>query len=547
MSPVDLNTFVSGYLAEADEHLRATTRNLLEAEKRLAQGASTARQVREVFRSMHTVKGLSAMVGVDPVVELAHEMETVLRAADRAGGVLEAPAIELLVRGVHAIEARVRALAAGQEVAPAPTALVDALAALETAEAGPPPPPRLDLPADLRGKLTAAEEAELASGLTQGRRVVRLDFLPSPAQAAAGQTITMVRERAAAVGDLVKVVPLSVARSPEAPGGLAFALVLVTSQPGPEIAEAAGVPPEQVTELGRGPEREPAHDDPAELEPEAELDRGEVVRVPVSRLDDALEKLSHLVVTRFRLSRAVADLAARGVDVAALSHIVQDSTRQLRDLRASIMRARMVSVAELLERVPLIVRGLSRLTGREVELSIDAGRAELDKAVGERLFPVLVHLVRNAVDHAIEPPAERERLGKPRAGCVRVECHELGQSQLELRIRDDGRGIDRAELARRAGVPVPSDPQELLDLMTRPGLFNPRPGHHHQRPRPGHGHRQAGHGRPAGRRAPARDRTRPGDHLHPPRAAQHHHRGRVQLRLRWAGVRGAGLDGGRDC
>lgn len=473
MSSLDLDTFVAGYLVEADEHLRATTRNLLEAEKRLSQGASTARQVRELFRSMHTIKGLSAMVGVDPVVELAHEMETVLRAADRAGGMLEGPAIELLVRGVHAIEVRVRSLRDGQPVEAAPSPLIDALAALsQIAETGPRPRVGLELPDALRGKLTAAEEAELASGLAQGRRAVRLDFMPSPGHAAAGLTITTVRERASKVGELVKVAPLSVPRSAEAPGGLAFALIMLTEHSDDEVVAAVGVPPGQMTELGRAA-RAPtgaAEQLEPEPEPEVELDRGEVVRVPVTRLDDALEKLSLMVVTRFRLSRAVSDLAARGVDVVELSHIVQDGTRQLRDLRASIMRARMVSVAELLERVPLIVRGLSRSTGKEVALTLDAGRAELDKAVGERLFPAVVHLIRNAVDHAIEPPMERERLGKPRAGQIRVECHERGQSQLELRISDDGRGIDRTELARRAGAPVPMDESQLLDLLTRPGL-----------------------------------------------------------------------------
>jgi two-component system chemotaxis sensor kinase CheA len=127
-------------------------------------------------------------------------------------------------------------------------------------------------------------------------------------------------------------------------------------------------------------------------------------------------------------------------------------------------------VSELLERAPLIVRGLSQSTGKPVKLTVDAGQAELDKAVGERIFPAIVHLLRNAVDHAIEPPDERRRAGKPEEGRIRVSCRERSDTQLELVVEDDGRGIDREAVAHRAGVPVPRSDAELLDLIARPGL-----------------------------------------------------------------------------
>src|SRR6185312_3758759 len=95
---------------------------------------------------------------------------------------------------------------------------------------------------------------------------------------------------------------------------------------------------------------------------------GSVVRVPLARLDDALEKLARVVITRSRLDRAAADLAARGADVRDLRETLTESGRQIRDLRAAIMRTRLVSVAELLERVPLLVRGLARTTRKLVRV-----------------------------------------------------------------------------------------------------------------------------------------------------------------------------------
>jgi two-component system chemotaxis sensor kinase CheA len=195
-----------------------------------------------------------------------------------------------------------------------------------------------------------------------------------------------------------------------------------------------------------------------------------VVRVDVSRLDDTVEGLSALLVTRFRLARSVKALRERGVDTRELEAIVNDNARQLRSLRAAILRVRMVPVSELLERIPLIVRGLRRTMNRQVRLELDAGGAEVDKAVAERLFPALVHLIRNAVDHAIETPDERARRGKPEEGLIRIECSSRSNRWLEMRISDDGRGIDPTAVARRAGAAVPATEAGLLELICRSGL-----------------------------------------------------------------------------
>ncbi|HKO93498.1 MAG TPA: chemotaxis protein CheW, partial [Polyangiaceae bacterium] len=187
------------------------------------------------------------------------------------------------------------------------------------------------------------------------------------------------------------------------------------------------------------------------------------------RLDEALERLAALVVTRSRLERACSSLVQDG-GARELGNIIVEQRRQLRDLRAAIMRARMVSVSEVLARAPLLVRGLVRSSNKLAQLTIDAGQSELDKAVADRLFPAIVHLLRNAVDHAIETPEERRRNGKPEEGQLRVRCSERSGNQLALEVSDDGRGIDRESVAKRAGLPVPTDDAELLALVVRPGL-----------------------------------------------------------------------------
>jgi two-component system chemotaxis sensor kinase CheA len=475
---VDLKEFLTGYLAEVEEHLASAGSNLLAVESALARGEARPRAVRELFRSLHTIKGLSAMVGVEPVVELAHEMEAVLRAADRAGGSLSAEAVGLLVQGARAIELRVDALKAGKTPPAAPPRLLDALAAVVTGgEQGTPIGEVQGLDPDLASKLSASESAQLLQGLASGRAAWQIEFIPTPARIAAGLGITAIRDRVEAVAEIVRIMPRALPTSSDAPGGLAFVMLVLSERSPAELAAAADTAPDALVPIGAarpaevwsglGADEELETFDAAELAAPPSV---RTIRVPVDRLDDALDKLSALVVTRFRLARAVAELEARGVAIREIQHIVAESGRQLRDLRNAFMRARMVSVAELLERVPLLVRGLRSSTGKDVRLEIDAGRAELDKAVGDRIFPAIVHIVRNAVDHAIESPAERRAAGKPEAGLIRVACFERADNQLELSITDDGRGIDVARLAQRAGREVPTTDAGLLDLVTMRGV-----------------------------------------------------------------------------
>jgi two-component system, chemotaxis family, sensor kinase CheA len=481
-APADLKEFIAAYLVEAEEHLAIANTQLLAVESSQRTGETNPRAVRETFRSLHTIKGLSAMVGVEPIVAIAHRMETFLRDFDRSGGALPALAIDGLLRGVRAIEQRVTTLARGDSVAPPSDEL---LAALDSLGLAPTritriPSPSLDLEPALFGKLAPFDVDQIFRGIAAGRRALRAEFSPSPARAAEGLTINSVRERMATVAEIVRVLPRSVPASPEAPGGLSFVLLLLTNASDDAIARAVGIDLTTLRSIQGELAIEPGPSEVvaafeetagvAEDDPFDTRTRRGVVRVDVSRLDDAMEGLSALIVTRYRLARAIATLTERGANTREISAIMADNARQLRDLRAAIVRVRMVPVSELLERVPLLVRGLRRATNRAVRLELEGGTAELDKSVSERLFPVIVHLVRNAVDHAIESPDERVRRGKPEEGLLRITCSARSNTRLELTVSDDGRGIDRAAVARKAGRTSPNDNAALLELLCIPGL-----------------------------------------------------------------------------
>lgn len=479
---VDLAEFLSAYIAEVDEQLGASTTKLLAIETATEKGERDPRAVRDLYRAMHTIKGLSSMVGVEPVVAISHRLETLLREADQSGGVLPSNLTDVMLQGIRVIERGVRAIEKGAvapEPPPAFLAALDAVAPDETtpyARRG----ARLMLDEALDQKLDAFERDLLLKGALEGRRALRLDYAPTSSRAAQGLNINTVRERVGALAEIVRVIPISIGATDRSASGVAFALLLLTARGDEELATAAGVDSGSIHPIVVV---EDTKERPVSVVPPAaegvlalvdphvdEAPRRNLLRVEASRVDDAMERLGTLIVTRSRFSRAISKLNESGADTRELAQIARENARQLRDLRASILQVRMVPLTEILERIPLMLRSVMRATGRQVRLEVEAAGAELDKAVAERIFPAIVHLVRNAVDHGIESSDDRVRAGKDPEGTVRITCLARSSTRLELSIQDDGRGIDAAAVARKAGIPTPETDAALLELVCQPGF-----------------------------------------------------------------------------
>ena len=459
---VDLAEFLGGYIAESEQLVGSATTWLLEIEQALAAGSTNPQRVRDLFRALHTLKGLAGMMGIQPIVDISHAFETVLRAADNAGGRLGKRAVELGLVAVREIATRVRCVAEQRAVPHAPEGILDELARVDLSDSAAPVTPVV---LAWERKLSPGERQQLGAALAAGKLGYTISFAPSDENTARGITITSVRTAVGGIANIVKVAPRT---ESSAPAGLVFELLVTSERSAADIAETIGIPADRIVPVLT---EAPA---PAAL-PELRADDvlspigRSVVRVELSRLDDLQDQLASLVVTRFRLERQLAALASSGMDVRALREIIDTQNRQLKEMRRSILRVRMVRLAESLEPLTLLARSLNKPGVKELKLELDVQASELDKAVADRLLPALVHLVRNAYDHAIEPVAERDAAGKPRAGVVRITSREGNGNQLVLSISDDGRGVDRAALAKRAGHAIEDD-QAALDAMTTPGL-----------------------------------------------------------------------------
>ena len=216
---------------------------------------------------------------------------------------------------------------------------------------------------------------------------------------------------------------------------------------------------------------------PRDTQPVPTIAPASVVRVDLDRLDELMRIIGELVISRTRLEDQLTELKRVTPPAAwrSLQETSQSMGRQLRDLRESVMRVRMVQIGEIFERMTFVVRDLARESGKKIIVQLSGGETEIDKFLVERMMDPLMHLVRNAVSHGLETVAEREAQGKRSEGLLSLSAMTAGE-RIVIKIADDGRGIDRNLVVERATARGIShgnseiDDEALLDLICTPGF-----------------------------------------------------------------------------
>ncbi len=175
------------------------------------------------------------------------------------------------------------------------------------------------------------------------------------------------------------------------------------------------------------------------------------IRIEVERLDELMNLVGELVLGRNRLSQIISEVLGK-FEGEQIAREIIDAVSQVdhltSELQTVVMRARMLPIAKVFNKFPRMVRDLAREMNKEVELLIYGEETEVDKSVIEHIYDPLVHLIRNAIDHGIEPPEERIRLGKPEKGKIILKAEHEG-NYIVITVEDDGRGIDPEKIRRK--------------------------------------------------------------------------------------------------
>jgi two-component system, chemotaxis family, sensor kinase CheA len=455
----------AAFLDDLDEQLRVLNAELLALEA----APAAPEPMKALFRAAHTLKGAAHAASLPAVERLCHAVEEMLARGRDGALVLEPGHFAFLFAAADALAAAGERMRAGGEPdAAALDTLADAVRAGELhdlPDAGPrsdpsaPPPPRTPEPLDT----TLADEAE--------------DARPHRSATPAGT---------------------GTASSVDAGSGSVSSRA---SDPIPSPIPTAIPTPHSASNPTTTPHSIPTPS-PSPIPTPASVGDGRV-RVEAEKLDALLASVEQLLLTRARMETRLPDVealqqeaarslkAVRGAGGAAeaagalravalgsdrLAGALTADLRALRqasdELAERVRRVRMRPFAEAFEPLPRVARDVAAASGREVRLELRGGEVEADRAVIDGVREALLHVVRNAVDHGIEPPEERQRRGKARTGTVEVAA-ALAGDQVVVTARDDGRGLDvaaiRAGLAAR-GREAPADDREAARALFEGGF-----------------------------------------------------------------------------
>jgi two-component system chemotaxis sensor kinase CheA len=440
--------FLDDYYAECDEHLFSIRRSLVALEEEVDSRTVDRTVLDNLFRSFHTLKGISGMVGLGAAEQLAHHLESYLRELRDGTVVLSQPGFEALASGVSLLESVINARRSDQPI-PAIDQIVERLQAVSSesskSETAPDSAPKVEASDATRWQIKFAPNAELAER---------------------GVNVNSVRSRLQEIGQLIQAKPVV-----KGAGEIAFEFIVATNAGETALADlkADGLTfkPAPIETAPRAKDSQPV----------TSIAPASVVRVDLERLDELMRIIGELVISRTRLEDQVMEL--KRVTPPAQWRSLQETSlsmgQQLRDLRESVIRVRMVQIGEIFERMTFVVRDLARESGKKIIVQLSGGETEIDKFLVERMMDPLMHLVRNAVSHGLETVAEREAQGKRTEGLLSLSAATAGE-MIVIKIADDGRGIDRRLVLERAKARGLSnhnadlDEATLLELICTPGF-----------------------------------------------------------------------------
>jgi two-component system, chemotaxis family, sensor kinase CheA len=482
---MDINEYLPMFLAESREHLQELNLAVVRVEE-VPDDVST---IGDIFRIAHSLKGMSATMGFERIAALTHAMEDLFEVLRVRSGGLDREAIDVLLECLDALSAAFEAIDTEGVETLDEAPLVARLEGLV----------RTQSESDGDEKVLRPDPSELeaaADGQSVIHMVVRLDDATLMPSVRALMVLTAVSDHGVVLASLPaegeiehfdgRTIEVWIASDDE-DEAIAADLRAVPdvaevtfTQPGEAGADAEGELPlaGDTDEASADPHPPDALDgsDVASTSAPSTLAQAPVaasaapdrktthatssVRVDAERLDQLMHMMGELVVDRTHVESLLSH-----ANVPGLQDAMNDLTRSSQALQALVMQVRMIPVEAVFLRFPRLVRDLSGKLDKKVDLLLSGSETELDRTVVDQLGDPLVHLVRNSLDHGLEPADEREAAGKPATGTLEIAAHHTGGSVM-ISVRDDGRGIDPARVARKAverGL-ITADAADSVDL-----------------------------------------------------------------------------------
>ena len=465
------------FTGEAEELLDTLSRDLVELE---SQGAAVRPEViNKIFREVHSLKGLAGMLGFGEISELSHSLEDMLDRLRMGKVAISKELIDLLYDAVDSLNRLVISIndpSLGQLVdITALTRRIHHVVTSQPQHKGGDPFVALTLDEQTKKSLTEYEEHRLLENVRLGKHIlsieVRFDF------ADFDEKLRALSGGLSESGEVISTLP---AIDDTGGNGIAFRLLYGSTLD--DAAVSALAPEGKVTSLRRATAPAAAGVAgitlPAEVvEEELSLrSQSQTVRVDIAKLDHVMNIVGELIIEKTQLEALTRSTEVQQVRMLSheLTKIARNLDRKLNELQKSVIETRMVPVGQIYSKLSRTVRKVARELNKEIELVLRGEDTELDKMMVEELTDPLMHIIRNALDHGIESPEERQAKGKLGVGRVTLNAYQQGNSVV-IDVIDDGRGID-PEIVRRAAAKrglageEPIDTARAYELLFTPGF-----------------------------------------------------------------------------
>lgn len=479
------------FVAEATEILDALGRELVVLDDRRGQEVHPD-QLNSIFRAAHTLKGLAGLFGEERIAQLAHREEDVLDRLRLGKADLTDALLNALIESVDVFQALLAECARGTR-GPDLTERAAILAQRLGGFGEQPPAPaeepleRVELDASVRAVLTEYEEHRLRDNVKKGTPIYKARGAFDLADF--DQGLTRLNGVLRSKGEVISTLP---SQEPGEVTGIAFDLIVGSREdeqslreavqalgaslvripvrpPGASPPTAALRPPPAVGPAVPPPAALPAPEEPDRVAEASLRSLTQTVRVDIRRLDTLMNAVGELLLIKSNLQQLADGALAGGAH--AISKLwgqkLQRETRQLErkldDLQEGLLEARMVPLGQVFDKLARLVRRIAREAGKEIDFDLRGGEVELDKLIVEELSDPLMHIIRNAIDHGVEPPEVRTQAGKPRRAKVALDAVQRG-NQVAISVADDGAGIDDQrvrEVAIHRGLLTPREANEL--------------------------------------------------------------------------------------
>jgi two-component system chemotaxis sensor kinase CheA len=441
----EMDEILQDFIVETTELLEGLDEDLVALEK----SPKDADLLNKVFRAFHTIKGSSSFLGFDKITQLTHKLEDLLNSLRRFDLELTPSIMDAILLSVDKlktmvdmvkqnqaidsidIEQEIQRLLSAQES--------NSQAQVEQQVEPTPKEPNIETESDIV-KLQI-EEIQQEEPPVSKKTNLTDEELNAEIQRLLAQRMKEDEEKRKAKQNA----------SSSKPTESSFAAK--DSKP----KQTSPIATNQPTQLKQEPQDKSKQD----------LEK-QTIRVDVKKLDDLMDLAGELVLAKNRLVRLanIVSETSQSDEIAdSLSNISSQITLVTTDLQMAIMKTRMVEIGKVFNKFPRIVRDICRDLNKEVNLVIEGAETELDKSIVEEINEPFVHLIRNAIDHGIEPPSERIQKGKNRTGTLKLSASQEG-NHIVISVEDDGKGMDQEKIKQKAienGIVTPQEASQMSE------------------------------------------------------------------------------------